>query len=226
MADEMYSKDYEQLLIYKNNKTDDAAKTAAVFFLEEYDDAIKAHFNNYIKKSYHQIKNLNNLDFQEEQSFRISEEWIENMQNDYLKCVVEKYLPQALNSFKPEKIKNKSNYKFITYLNFYLRHAIRDLSSKWAKNTISEEKTDTEESIIEQIDNNILQEKLAKVRKQLSPIDKIIFDMLSQGKKQCEIKIINKKTGKFYGKSGISKHVKNILYELEKLHINEDFNLY
>lgn len=45
--------------------------------------------------------------------------------------MAEKYIPQALNSFNPERITDKKSYHFITYLSkYYFQHAKRDLAKK------------------------------------------------------------------------------------------------
>ncbi len=221
MGKSPFSEDYEKILNYKNSVSSEdferIQEETASFFSNKYSDLIKRQY----KILYDLLTRHSNfegiMDFEEAGNFSLAvpeEERFENL-------VTEKYIPQALNSFNPEKIINKHNYCFATYMYNYLRHAVRDSASKWQKmmnkSTREIHQTSPEEEILLEAEIRTIKEKFADLQKQLNPLELQILDSIIHGKKQKDVILINKKSGMPYSKGYISKLVKKIRNKMKKL---------
>lgn len=221
--EEKISEDYQWLLIYKENITEECREEMtnrlAQYFFEKYKEEITRYCDRYTGKYVFKGNEIKEISYEERVDYSLSEDWIEQEEAKFMNAVLNYYIPQALNSFKIEIITNKSSYKFITYINNYLKHALRDLSGRRAKemNVKAEETEVSEDNLIESIDSKIMEEKIRKIIAVLTPLQQKIYGYLSQGKKQCQIEILNPETGNYYSKGYINKQVQKIRTELRKL---------
>ncbi|MBR1723342.1 MAG: hypothetical protein IJ727_12840 [Treponema sp.] len=189
------SEDYALLLNYKKNPSKELSRFLSRFFFDKYRQLIDFYCGKYLYE----------LGFESEKE-----------RNHFRAVVRYKYIPQALKSFKPEKIEGKKTYIFAKYFYLYLKHAKRDLIHKIRKQ-MCQNKAEADSSahspedfLIEEINKEAEKRLIEKAKKQLSPLQKEILAFLESGKKQCEIKITNPKTGSFYSKGYISKEIAKI----------------
>ena len=127
MTEKKYSEDYEKLLFYKQNLSSEnfseVEERTVDFFSDKYEDLIINYYNSFRRNLSQGASFEDKLDYEESKGFKI-----EIPPQEYFKeKLKEKYIPQALHNFKPEKITNKKDYCFATYMDYYLRHAVRDL---------------------------------------------------------------------------------------------------
>ncbi|MBQ5471974.1 MAG: hypothetical protein IIT58_08240 [Treponema sp.] len=221
MAQNNYSEDYEKILVYKQNLlSEDFSRIKEYtvdFFFEKYKDLINNQYDFLYRISSQGPSFEGNLDYEETSAFSI-----EIMPQEYFEeKIKEKYIPQALDNFNPEIIRNKKNYCFATYMYNYFRHAVRDLPGSWRKNMSNLVGTDNTESIEEKIINEAesarIRKKIAALKNELNPLESQILDFLVEGKKQKEMIMINDETGKPYTKGYISKLVKKIRSKMSRL---------
>ena len=109
MSEKKFSEDYEKLLIYKQSLLSEdfqQIKTETVtFFFLKYEKNIMDQYRIFRKAFYKGISYEGKIDFDEVEDFRI-----EIPSDDVFKEEVkDKYIIQALDSFNPEKIKNKKS---------------------------------------------------------------------------------------------------------------------
>lgn len=221
MSEKKYSEDYEKLLIYKQSLLSEdfqqIKNETVAFFFKKYEKNIMDQYRIFRKVFYKEVSYEGKIDYEEAEAFKIEIPSYEAFNKE----IKEKYIPQALDSFKPEKIKNIKSYHFVTYLFYYLRHAVRNLSGKWIKNmsTPSEvySHASFEEEIINEAEKERIRKKYAELKKQLNPLEDQILSFLIEEKKQKEMILINKETGKPYTKGYISKLVKKVRAKMKKL---------
>ena len=222
MAEKLYSEDYEKLLFYKQNLSSEN-------FEEIQDETVDFFFDKYIASIDEQYVTLykilsegatyeGKMDYEETAAFSIEVPPIE----EFYKEMKEKYIPQALNSFNPERITNKKSYHFITYLSkYYFQHAKRDLATKWRKNMSNPDSIYNRDSFEKNIENEEeaarIRKKIAELKNELNPLESQILDFLIDGKKQKEMILINEETGNLYTKGYISKLVKKIRARMSEL---------
>lgn len=192
---EEVSEDYALLLNYKQNPSKEFSRFLSRFFFDKYRQLIEFYCGKY--------------------QYELGLE-SEKEKNHFLAVVRYKYIPQALRSFNPEKIEGKETYIFAKYFYLYLKHAKRDLLRKIRKQ-MSQIKAEEdsphlspEEQLVEEINKDAERRLIEKAKKKLSPLQKEILLFLESGRKQCEIKIKNPKTGSFYSKGYISKEIAKI----------------
>lgn len=221
MAQNNYSEDYEKILVYKQNLLSEdfsrIKEDTVDFFFEKYKDLINNQYDFLYRISSQGPSFEGNLDYEETSAFSI-----EIMPQEYFEeKIKEKYIPQALDNFNPEIIRNKNNYCFATHMYNYFRHAVRDLPGSWRKNMSNLVGTDNTESIEEKIINEAesarIRKKIAALKNELNPLESQILDFLVEGKKQKEMIMINDETGKPYTKGYISKLVKKIRSKMSRL---------
>ena len=221
MAQNNYSEDYEKILVYKQNLlSEDFSRIKEYtvdFFFEKYKDLINNQYDFLYRISSQGPSFEGKVDYEETSAFSI-----EIMPQEYFEeKIKEKYIPQALDNFNPEIIRNKNNYCFATYMYNYFRHAVRDLPGSWRKNMSNLVGTDNTESIEEKIINEAesarIRKKIAALKNELNPLESQILDFLVEGKKQKEMIMINDETGKPYTKGYISKLVKKIRSKMSRL---------
>ena len=204
-----FSEDYRLLVEYKKNPSASESTRLSEFFFSKYINQNLYYCDRFLR--------LLDSDLAMQQTER----------DLFLDSVLNTYIPQALNSFNPEKIENKSSYVFATYINFYLRHAVRDLVTKVKKirnqaisemnqNTLKNQVVSAEDEVLSKMEKEEQEEAERKIKKELTPLQATIFDLLRMGKKQKDIKLINPKTGKTYTKGYISKEVNTIRYWTKK----------
>lgn len=220
MEKEKYSEDYEKLLLYKQSLSSEdfqRIKDETVdFFFEKYSDLINNRYNLLKHILSLGVTFEGKLDYEEADSF-----YVEVPPQEYFdEKIKEKYIPQALNSFKPEIITNKSDYCFATYMYNYFRHAVRDLASSWGKDANASDSMKNplsfEEKIINEVEAKRIREKVFELRKELDIVELQIFGFLLEGKKQKDMLLINEETGKPYSKGYISKLVKKVRAKMKK----------
>lgn len=207
-AETAFSVDFKLLLEFKKQDSASETETLSAFFIQKYQDLCQLYCNKFLK-----LIDLDNSMKDPEKAHFFSR-------------LQEHYLPQALKSFNPEIITNRETYIFATYMDFYLRHAVRDLTREVKKArskalsdsyiTSSGEEPSAEDKIISEMEAEQKRKAELLVKEQLSPLQLEIFDLLKQGKKQKEITITNPKTGKKYTKGYISKEVSVIRYWTKK----------
>ena len=222
MAEKIYSEDYEKLLFYKQNlsseKFAEITEETVDFFFDKYIESINVQYVPLCKILSEGATYEGKMDYAETETFSIEVPPIE----EFYKEMKEKYIPQALNSFNPERITNKKSYHFITYLSkYYFQHAKRDLAKKWRKNMsnpISIYNRDSfEENIQNQEEASRIRKKIAELKNELNPLESQILGFLIDGKKQKDIILINDETGNPYTKGYISKLVKKIRARMSEL---------
>ena len=202
---EEFSEDYRRLIAYKKDMSPENTSRLSKFFFEKYISQTLYYCERFLKL----------LDSDSGMKQREKELFLDSVLNTYI--------PQALNSFNPEKIINKKSYVFATYINFYLRHAVRDLLSKIKKirnqsisemnqNSLKNQVHSAEEEVLSKIEKEEMEKAEIKIKQNLTSLQCVIFDLLKMGKKQKEIILINPKTGKAYTKGYISKEVSTIRY--------------
>lgn len=224
MAEEKYSEDYERLLVYKESISSETFSEVEAetinFFSTKYVDSIKSSYKSLLKNLSKgvRLENLENkMDYEEIENYSLElpgEDFFEDR-------IKSKYIPQALNSFKPEKITNKKSYCFATYLYNYFRHAVRDLATEWRKAMTApiddgRQRSDIDR-IIQEEEEKRIREKCDRLLIQLNLLERQTAECLLAGKKQKDIVIINAKTGEPYTKGYISKLVKKIRSRMKKL---------
>ena len=133
MAEKLYSEDYEKLLFYKQSLSSEnfaeIKKETIDFFFDKYNKSINKQYDTLCKTLSIGASYEGKMDYNETEAFSII---IIPPIEEFHKEIKVKYIPQALNSFNPERITNKKSYNFITYLsNYYFKHAQRDLAKKW-----------------------------------------------------------------------------------------------
>lgn len=221
MTEKKYSVDYEKLLFYKQNLSsenfEEIKKKTVKFFFKKYKESIKKQYVTIYKTLSKGASYEGKMDYEETGSFSIQIPPIK----DFYKEMKEKYIPQALNSFNPERIKNKKSYCFITYIsNYYFKHAIRDLSDKWGKNMsnpVSIYNRDSfEDKIQKEEEAARIRQKLSELQKELNIVELQILGFLIENRKQKDMIIINEETGKPYTKGYISKLVKSVRAKMKK----------
>lgn len=222
MAEKIYSEDYEKLLFYKQNLSSEnfaeITEETVDFFFDKYIESINVQYIPLCKILSEGATYEGKMDYAETETFSIEVPPIE----EFYKEMKEKYIPQALNSFNPERITNKKSYHFITYLSkYYFQHAKRDLAKKWRKNMsnpVSIYNRDSfEENVQNQEEASRIRKKIAELKKELNPLESQILGFLIDGKKQKDIILINDETGNPYTKGYISKLVKKIRARMSEL---------
>lgn len=220
MEEKKYSEDYEKLLSYKKNLSSEifaeTEQELVDFFFNKYQDLILNRYTLFKKNLSKGTSFEDKLDYEESKGFKMdipTEEYFEEK-------LKEKYILQALNSFNPEKIKNKNDYCFATYMDNYLRHAVRDLSQKLGKemakscsigNTVS-----FEDKISNDLESARIRQKFSELQKELNIVEVQILGFLIEGKKQVDMVLINEETGQPYSKGYISKLVKKVRAKMKK----------
>ena len=218
---EKFSEDYEKLLKYKKSLTaedfPEIKQETVDFFFEKYKDLINNRYNllRYILSQGASYEGK--LDYEESNAFDVEVP----PQEFFDEKIKEKYIPQALNSFKPEIITNKNSYCFATYMYNYLRHAVRDLADSWSKDLAKYSSvynpTPFDEKIINDSEAERIKEKLAELQKELNIVELQILGFLIEEKKQKDMHLINEETGKPYSKGYISKLVKRVRARMRSL---------
>ena len=215
MAEKIYSEDYEKLLFYKQSISSEnfaeITEETVDFFFDKYIESINVQYVPLCKILSEGATYEGKMDYAETETFSIEVPPIE----EFYKEMKEKYIPQALNSFNPERITNKKSYHFITYLSkYYFQHAKRDLAKKWRKNMSNPISIYNQDSFEENIQNeeeaSRIRKKIAELKNELNPLESQILGFLIDGKKQKDIILINDETGNPYTKGYISKLVKKI----------------
>lgn len=221
MAEKNYSEDYEMILIYKQSLSSEnfsEIKTKTVnFFFEKYKELINKQYS-LLKYKLSLGSNFDGkLDYEETKDFSIE---IPPQEKFDVKIKV-KYIPQALNSFKPEIITNKNDYCFATYLYNYFRHAVRDFATKWRKNSFNAnslcDTSSVEEKFIDAEEAERIRNKITELKNYLTPFEIKVFDFLIEGKKQKDMLLMNEELKKPYTKGYISKIVKKIRIKMARL---------
>ena len=220
MAEKKYSEDYEKLLFYKQNLSSEnfaeIKKKTVNFFFKKYKESIKKQYVTIYKTLSKGASYEGKMDYEETGSFSIQIPPIK----DFYKEMKKKYIPQALNSFNPERIKNKKSYYFITYLNYYFKHAIRDLSDKWRKNMSNLDSIYNQDSFEDKIQKEEeaarIRQKFSELQKELNIVELQILGFLIENRKQKDMIIINEETGEPYTKGYISKLVKSVRTKMKK----------
>lgn len=221
MAEKKYSEDYEKLLLYKRNVSaeifPDIKEETVDFFFEKYKDNINNQYKYLGQILSRGVSFEGKLDFEEALNFSLEIP----PQTAFDEKIKEKYIPQALNSFKPEIITNKHNYCFASYLRNYFRHAVRDLAGQWRKNMSSPDDVrnleTAEEKIIEEEEAAIIRKKISELKKALGPVEQEILAFLMERKKQKDMILINEESGLPYSKGYISKLVKKVRTKMREL---------
>ena len=221
MPENEYSEDYKQLLAYKENinpESDSEILDETVnFFFEKYEYLIKAYYKKLKKQLSKGSLHSSNLDYEEYADFSV----ILPKRKYFDEKIKSKYIPQALKSFNPLIITNKETYCFATYMYNYLRHAVRDIASEWMKkmynSNIEAPARTVEESALQADEHRRIKEAVNTLQAELEPLEALVLDELIEGKKQKDIIIINKRTGKRYSKGYISKLVKTIRFQMKEL---------
>ncbi len=209
---EKYSKDFQKLLEYKADPSDKTQLKIVRYFCRKYYKLIKIYRWKYLR--WHIFKSKSeDVDYLEmREQYTMDKLFYIKQYMSFGRIFARKYLVQALNSVKLEKIYNKDTYVFATYINFYLKNEVRDLSrrrNRIIKKAIQDRKT-LEEETTDKIMAEQIRAKVPELRKKLTPNQKIILDALIEKKKQKDIVLINPETGKNYTKGAISKEVKKI----------------
>lgn len=222
MAEKLYSEDYEKLLFYKQSlsseKFAEIKKETIDFFFDKYNESINKQYDTLRKTLSIGASYEGKMDYNETEAFSII---IIPPIEEFHEEIKVKYIPQALNSFNPERITNKKSYNFITYLsNYYFKHAQRDLAKKWREdmsNPVSiynrpsfEEELQTKEEAAR------IRKKYAELKKELNNVELQILDFLIENRKQKDMVLINEETGKPYSKGYISKLVKKIRIRMKQ----------
>lgn len=222
MAEKLYSEDYEKLLFYKQSlsseKFAEIKKETIDFFFDKYNESINKQYDTLRKTLSIGASYEGKMDYNETEAFSII---IIPPIEQFHEEIKVKYIPQALNSFNPERITNKKSYNFITYLsNYYFKHAQRDLAKKWREdmsNPVSiynrpsfEEELQTKEEAAR------IRKKYAELKKELNNVELQILDFLIENRKQKDMVLINEETGKPYSKGYISKLVKKIRIRMKQ----------
>ena len=221
MAKTKYSEDYERLIAYKQSVSSEnyemVKKETVIFFFDKYQNLIDYGYKTLKNKLSNGVSLEGKVDFEEFQNFDIELP----PKKYFYKRIKSKYIPQALDSFKPEVITNKSSYNFSTYMYNYIRHASRNIATKWQKTISKMQKDSAQTSIVDEITNEEeakrINEGYAMLRKKLDELELQVLDALVAGKKQKNIIIINERTKKPYSKGYISKLVKKIRAIMKKL---------
>lgn len=222
MAEKLYSEDYEKLLFYKQSLSSEnfakIKKETIDFFFDKYNESINKQYDTLRKTLSIGASYEGKMDYNETEAFSII---IIPPIEEFHEEIKVKYIPQALNSFNPERITNKKSYNFITYLsNYYFKHAQRDLAKKWREdmsNPVSiynrpsfEEELQTKEEAAR------IRKKYAELKKELNNVELQILDFLIENRKQKDMVLINEETGKPYSKGYISKLVKKIRIRMKQ----------
>ena len=220
MAEEKYSEDYEKLLIYKQSLSSEnfseVEERTVDFFSDKYEDLIINYYNSFRRNLSQGASFEDKLDYEESKGFKI-----EIPPQEYFKeKLKEKYIPQALHSFKPEKITNKKDYCFATYMDYYLRHAVRDLPDHLRKDMSKSSSIGNTESFEDRISNEMesarIRKKFSELQKELNIVELQILGFLVEGKKQKDMILINEETGNPYTKGYISKLVKKVRVRIKQ----------
>ena len=220
MTEKKYSEDYEKLLFYKQNLSSEnfseVEERTVDFFSDKYEDLIINYYNSFRRNLSQGASFEDKLDYEESKGFKIdipTEDFFEER-------VKEKYIPQALHSFKPEKITNKKDYCFATYMDYYLRHAVRNLSKKLVKDMAKASNTGNTVSFEEKISNDLesarIRQKLSELQKELNIVELQILGFMIENRKQKDMILINEETGEPYTKGYISKLVKSVRTKMKK----------
>ena len=220
MTEKKYSEDYEKLFFYKQSLLSEnfaeIKKKTVNFFFKKYKESIKKQYVTIYKTLSKGASYEGKMDYEETGSFSIQIPPIK----DFYKEMKKKYIPQALNSFNPERIKNKKSYCFITYLNYYFKHAIRDLSDKWRKNMSNPDSIYNQDSFEDKIQKEEeaarIRQKFSELQKELNIVELQILGFLIENRKQKDMIIINEETGEPYTKGYISKLVKSVRAKMKK----------
>ncbi|MCR4741803.1 MAG: hypothetical protein K5866_02875 [Treponema sp.] len=221
MAEKLYSDDYEKLLFYKQNllseNFEEIQDETVDFFFDKYIASINEQYVTLYKILSEGATYEGKMDYEETAAFSVIIPPIE----EFHKEMKEKYIPQALNSFNPERITDKKSYHFITYLSkYYFQHAKRDLATKWRKNMSNPVSIYNRDSFEENIQNEEeaarIRQKFSELQKELNIVELQILGFLVEGKKQKEMILINEETGNPYTKGYISKLVKKIRAKMKK----------
>jgi len=222
MAEKLYSEDYEKLLFYKQSLSSEnfaeIKKESINFFFEKYKESINKLYVTLRKILSEGATFEGKMDYEETSAFSVIIPPIE----EFYKEMKEKYIPQALNSFNPERITDKKSYHFITYLSkYYFQHAKRDLAKNWRKNMSNPVSIYNRDSFEEKIQNEEeaarIRKKYSELQKELNIVELQILGFLVEGKKQKEMILINEETGNPYTKGYISKLVKKIRARMSEL---------
>lgn len=222
MAEKLYSEDYEKLLFYKQSlsseKFAEIKKETIDFFFDKYNESINKQYDTLRKTLSIGASYEGKMDYNETEAFSII---IIPPIEEFHKEIKVKYIPQALNSFNPERITNKKSYNFITYLsNYYFKHAQRDLAKKWREdmsNPVSiYNRPSFEEELQTKEESARIRKKYAELKKELNNVELQILDFLIENRKQKDMVLINEETGKPYSKGYISKLVKKIRIRMKQ----------
>lgn len=222
MAEKLYSEDYEKLLFYKQSLSSEnfaeIKKETIDFFFDKYNESINKQYVTLRKTLSIGASYEGKMDYNETEAFSII---IIPPIEEFHEEIKVKYIPQALNSFNPERITNKKSYNFITYLsNYYFKHAQRDLAKKWRadmSNPISiYNRPSFEEDLQTKEEAARIRKKYAELKKELNNVELQILDFLIENRKQKDMVLINEETGKPYSKGYISKLVKKIRIRMKQ----------
>lgn len=222
MAEKLYSEDYEKLLFYKQSlsseKFAEIKKETIDFFFDKYNESINKQYDTLRKTLSIGASYEGKMDYNETEAFSII---IIPPIEEFHEEIKVKYIPQALNSFNPERITNKKSYNFITYLsNYYFKHAQRDLAKKWREdmsNPVSiYNRPSFEEDLQTKEEAARIRKKYAELKKELNNVELQILDFLIENRKQKDMVLINEETGKPYSKGYISKLVKKIRIRMKQ----------
>lgn len=222
MAEKLYSEDYEKLLFYKQSlsseKFAEIKKETIDFFFDKYNESINKQYVTLRKTLSIGASYEGKMDYNETEAFSII---IIPPIEEFHEEIKVKYIPQALNSFNPERITNKKSYNFITYLsNYYFKHAQRDLAKKWREdmsNPVSiYNRPSFEEDLQTKEEAARIRKKYAELKKELNNVELQILDFLIENRKQKDMVLINEETGKPYSKGYISKLVKKIRIRMKQ----------
>lgn len=222
MAEKLYSEDYEKLLFYKQSLSSEnfaeIKQETIDFFFDKYNKSINKQYDTLCKTLSIGASYEGKMDYNETEAFSII---IIPPIEEFHEEIKVKYIPQALNSFNPERITNKKSYNFITYLsNYYFKHAQRDLAKKWREdmsNPVSiYNRPSFEEDLQTKEEAARIRKKYAELKKELNNVELQILDFLIENRKQKDMVLINEETGKPYSKGYISKLVKKIRIRMKQ----------
>ena len=217
-----YSEDYAHLLNYQKNPDAEVLSEETDFFYKKYHELVSYFCKLFIRFGKTTVLNhsyTDKIDFEERLDFLRDQTFIQ-AEKKYFKQQIIVYIERAIENFKPDKVQDKEKYSFAYYLKLWLKTGLRDIRAQYKQYQLKEiphiNNIENENTVIEKLDFELLQQRLAKVFLLLSPLDRQICAELSSGKQQNEIKLKNPKTDNFFSTGYICKRIQVIRKIMEE----------
>ena len=105
-------------------------------------------------------------------------------------------------------------------MDYYLRHAVRDLPDHLRKDMSKSSSIGNTESFEDRISNEMesarIRKKFSELQKELNIVELQILGFMIENRKQKDMILINEETGEPYTKGYISKLVKSVRAKMKK----------